>query len=285
MRPRNTKKQLFASAESLQKRKAELQMIDEQTKTEQDGSRKLQQFFKEHPKCALAYSGGTDSSYLLYAAVQAGAEVHPYFIKTAFQPQFEVDDAERLAQQLNVPLTVLHLDLLSRSEVTDNPKNRCYYCKKSLFTVLKERAKADGCPLLIDGTNASDQVADRPGMKALQELSVCSPLRACGLTKPEIRELSREAGLFTWNKPAYACMATRFPAGRQITAELLRRVEGAENALFKLGFTDFRVRLYADAARLQFPQDQMTRAVQKRADIRRQLNPYFQTVLLDLAGR
>ena len=112
-----------------------------------------------------------------------------------------------------------------------------------------------------------------------------SPLRLCGLTKPQIRELSREAGLFTWDKPAYACLATRIPTGQRITNELLARVEGAEQALFSLGFTDFRVRVFHDAARVQLKPAQMQQALTRRSEILENMRPYFETVLLDLKGR
>ena len=122
-------------------------------------------------------------------------------------------------------------------------------------------------------------------MRALAELSVRSPLRECGLTKAEIRACSREAGLFTWDKPAYACLATRVPAGEAITADLLARVEGAEDALFRLGYTDFRVRVFHSAARLQLPRGQMERAVREAEELRQALKPYFTPILLDLEGR
>ena len=155
----------------------------------------------------------------------------------------------------------------------------------NLFRTLKERAIADGYPVLLDGTNASDEAGDRPGMRALAELSVRSPLRECGLTKAEIRARSREAGLFTWDKSAYACLATRVPAGEAITAETLARVEGAEDALFRLGYTDFRVRVFHSAARLQLPRGQMERAVREAETIQAALKPYFTPILLDLEGR
>ena len=154
-----------------------------------------------------------------------------------------------------------------------------------LFGALRARAKADGYDLLLDGTNASDDAGDRPGMKALREMEVRSPLRECGLTKAMIRQESRKAGLFTWDKPAYACLATRVPTGRTITPELLRRVEGAETALFALGFTDFRVRLYDDAARLQLREGQLAKAVEQRQAIRQTLAPWFDVVLLDTQTR
>lgn len=242
-------------------------------------------FFKENPKAALGFSGGVDSSYLLYAGVQAGADIHPYYIKTAFQPQFELDDAERLCAQLGVPLTVLELDVLKNEAVTANPPDRCYHCKTALFGALSARALADGYTLLLDGTNASDDAGDRPGMRALKELHVCSPLRECGLTKAEIRRLSREAGLFTWDKPAYACLATRIPSGDAITAEKLLATERAETFLFSLGLTDFRVRNYRGAARLQFPEAQLNAVLAHRAEILQELKKDYPAVLLDLEVR
>ena len=245
----------------------------------------LEQFFQENPRCALGFSGGVDSAYLLYAGVKAGADIRPYFIKTAFQPVFELADAQKLAAGLGVEVTVLELDALADPRVAANPADRCYYCKQNLFRTLKDRAIADGYPVLLDGTNASDEAGDRPGMRALAELSVRSPLRECGLTKAEIRARSREAGLFTWDKPAYACLATRVPAGETITADLLARVEGAEDALFRLGYTDFRVRVLHSAARLQLPRGQMERAVREAEELRQALKPYFTPILLDLEGR
>ena len=245
----------------------------------------LEQFFQENPRCALGFSGGVDSAYLLYAGVKAGADIRPYFIKTAFQPAFELADAQKLAEGLGVEVTVLELDALADPQVAANPADRCYYCKQNLFRTLKERAIADGYPVLLDGTNASDEAGDRPGMRALAELSVRSPLRECGLTKAEIRARSKEAGLFTWDKPAYACLATRVPAGEAITADLLARVEGAEDALFRLGYTDFRVRVFHSAARLQLPRGQMERAVREAEELRQALKPYFTPILLDLEGR
>ena len=245
----------------------------------------LEQFFQENPRCALGFSGGVDSAYLLYAGVKAGADIRPYFIKTAFQPVFELADAQKLAAGLGVEVTVLELDALADPRVAANPADRCYFCKQNLFRTLKERAIADGYPVLLDGTNASDEAGDRPGMRALAELSVRSPLRECGLTKAEIRARSREAGLFTWDKPAYACLATRVPAGETITADILARVEGAEDALFRLGYTDFRVRVFHSAARLQLPRGQMERAVREAEELRQALKPYFTPILLDLEGR
>ena len=245
----------------------------------------LRDFFQECPKVALGFSGGVDSAYLLYAALDHGAQVRPYFIKTAFQPQFELEDARRLCAQLGVELTVLELDVLQIPGVAENPPDRCYHCKRALFGRLRQQALADGYTVLIDGTNASDDAGDRPGMRALGELSVRSPLRECGITKAQVRALSKEAGLFTWDKPAYACLATRVPAGEAITPETLRKVEAAEEALFSLGYSDLRVRVFHGAARLQLPGQQLEQAAKKREAISQALAPWFDTVLLDLKER
>ena len=245
----------------------------------------LRDFFQECPKVALGFSGGVDSAYLLYAALDHGAQVRPYFIKTAFQPQFELEDARRLCAQLGVELTVVELDVLQIHGVAENPPDRCYHCKRALFGRLRQQAQADGYTVLIDGTNASDDAGDRPGMRALGELSVRSPLRECGITKAQVRALSKEAGLFTWDKPAYACLATRVPTREAITPETLRKVEAAEEALFSLGYSDLRVRVFHGAARLQLPGQQLERAAKERERILQALAPWFDTVLLDLKAR
>jgi len=214
-----------------------------------------------------------------------GAKVKAYYVKTAFQPEFELQDANRLAEQVGTDITVLELSVLDNKKIVSNPHDRCYYCKAAIFGALQKQALADGITLVIDGSNASDDVNDRPGMKALSELSVRSPLRESEITKDEVRRLSKEAGLFTWYKPAYACLATRIPTGRIITQELLQRIEKAEDVLFTLGFSNFRVRVFEDAARLQFPAEQMSEALFKRKDIIIAMKPYFSTLLLDLDCR
>jgi uncharacterized protein len=245
----------------------------------------LRAFFADHPRMALAFSGGVDSAYLLYAARACGCDVAAFYAQSAFQPEFERRDAQRLAEQLDVPLNVVPLDVLAVAAVRDNPADRCYHCKKAIFTALLAAAEAQGYEAVMDGTNASDDTRDRPGMKALVELGVLSPLRLCGITKAQVREYSRAAGLFTWDKPAYACLATRIPTGTPITDEDLNRVEGAEAALFALGFSDFRVRLFHGAARLQLPGAQMAEAIARREEIRGALAPWIEIVMLDLKDR
>lgn len=245
----------------------------------------LHDFFKENPKVALAFSGGVDSAFLLRAALNAGADVTAYYVKSAFQPEFELNDAKRLAAELGAKMRLIDLDVLCDAEITANPANRCYYCKKRIFTAIAEAARSDGYDVLIDGTNASDDAADRPGIRALQELSVRSPLRECGITKAEVRNLSRKAGLFTWDKPAYACLATRIPTGETITAEKLQKTERAEAFLERLGFRDFRVRLLDGNAKLQVRAEQLPLLLEKREKIIAGLAPDYQSVLLDLEVR
>lgn len=245
----------------------------------------LQEFFSQHPRVALAFSGGVDSAYLLYAAVQCGAQVRPYYVKTAFQPQFEYEDALRLADQLGVSMKTICLNPLDDPQVAANPGNRCYYCKRHIFTAITQAAREEGLPLLLDGTNASDQADDRPGMQALRELEVLSPLRLCGLTKAEIRRRSREAGLFTWDKPAYACLATRIPTGTAITLEDLRRTEQCEAFLMELGFSGFRIRLMDGCARLEMPEAQFPMLLAHREAVLERLKKDYPRVLLDLEAR
>lgn len=245
----------------------------------------LERFFAENPSAAIAFSGGVDSAYLLYAGAKSGARVKAYYVKTAFQPEFELEDAKRLAAQLGVEMEILPYDVLCKPDVAQNPADRCYHCKRALFTQIIGAAGADGFDLLLDGTNASDDASDRPGMRALRELSVRSPLRECGLTKAEIRRLSKEAGLFTHDKPAYACLATRIPTGEPITAEKLRRVEAAEACLASLGLRDFRVRAMGTTAKLQVRAADLTTVMGKREQIVGELRKYYESVLLDLEVR
>ena len=245
----------------------------------------LEHFFKQVPRAALAFSGGTDSALVLWAARTYGCDVRAYYVNTAFQPAFELADAKKLAAELAAPMTVVEADVLAVPGAAANGPRRCYHCKKALFTALWQAARADGHTVLLDGTNASDDAGDRPGMQALRELEVRSPLRECGITKDQVRQMSKEAGLFTWDKPAYACLATRVPTGTPITAEALEKVERGEEALFKLGFTDFRLRLLGDAARIQVPADQMEKAAALHNDITGALEADFSAVLLDLRGR
>lgn len=176
----------------------------------------LQEFFAENPKVALAFSGGVDSSYLLYAATDCRAKVRAYYVKSVFQPRFELDDARRLASELGADMKMLDVDILNDPQITANSADRCYYCKYSIFNSIIRAASEDGFSVLIDGTNASDDAGDRPGMRALGELSVRSPLRECGLTKAEVRRLSPKRRGFSpgTSRPMPASPPESLPAWR-----------------------------------------------------------------------
>lgn len=245
----------------------------------------IKAFFKKYNSAAIAFSGGVDSAFLLYCAKECGADVTAYYVKSAFQPQFEFEDAKRIASELEIPLKIIETNILDYDEVRRNDPLRCYYCKRRIFSQIKAQAKSDGYSVILDGTNASDNSGDRPGMKALEELKVLSPLRLCGYTKDEIRKQAKNAGLFVWNKPAYACLATRVPAGRQLSGDILHRIEQAENALFTLGYSDFRVRVFDEAACLQVPGHMLAKVAHDASVIRELLSPYFPKVFLDLKER
>ena len=244
---------------------------------------RLRAYFAAHPKVLLGFSGGVDSAFLLAAAKECGAEAVPVFIQTAFQPAFEWRDAEKLAGSLGVKPERVTASPLTDEDIVANGPRRCYYCKRMLFSLLREKADALGATL-IDGTNASDPEDDRPGMQALRELGAESPLRLAGFTKADIRTESHRMGLFTWDKPSYACLATRVPTGTPLDAETLQKVEKAEDALFQLGYKDFRVRVFHGAARVQLLKADWPDEEQ-RDKILSALKPYFDLVLLDMTLR
>ena len=235
----------------------------------------IKEFFEKYPNVAIALSGGVDSVFLVYMAKKYAKSVKAYFVKSVFQPEFEKKDAEKICRQLGVDLKILNVDVLSNKLVTDNTVNRCYYCKQGVFGTILEAAKNDGMTVILDGTNASDDADDRPGMKALQEMKVLSPLRMCGYVKSEIRKQSKEAGLFVYNKPSYACLATRIPTGTEID----------ETFLFDLGFSDFRVRWMDNKAKIQMPESQLQALMEKREVVLEELSKIFDEVLLDLRTR
>ena len=245
----------------------------------------LRSWFAAHPRFVLAFSGGCDSAYLFYAAAECGADFAACYVKSAFQPEFELEDAQRLARELGREIDVIELDVLEDAQVRANPKDRCYFCKQRIFSAICERARTLGYGLVIDGTNASDDASDRPGMRALRELQVESPLRSCGISKAEVRALSKQAGLFTWNKPAYACLATRIPAGTPIDAETLEKIERAESMLADMGFTDFRARIAGNGVRLELTEGDMAHLMERRAEVCAALAGDFDGISLDLRPR
>lgn len=231
----------------------------------------LKDFFDKYRKVALGFSGGADSSFLLYEGRRLGADIKPYYVRTCFQPSFEYNDALRMAGDVEIIL----MDILQDEKVRRNQQDRCYYCKMHIFEAISARAHADGYTAVIDGTNASDDAEDRPGMKALENLGVLSPLRMCGLTKDEIRIRSKEAGLFTWNKPAYACLATRITAGNEIDEDTLRRIEKCEEELMNCGFSDFRIRVNKGNASIYINRKQREKAEYERDNILRTVSAHF----------
>ncbi len=250
----------------------------------------LKDFFIKYPKIALAFSGGVDSSYLLYAAKKYAKECIAYYVNSDFQPEFELDDARKLCAQLGMPLKEIKVDVLSDSKIIQNTSERCYFCKINIFSTILKNARDDGFSVVIDGTNASDDVSDRPGFKALNELKVLSPLRECALTKSEIRKLSKKAGLFTWNKPSYSCLATRQMPCHLITKDALTRTEESENFLFSLGFSNFRVRTLVlenmeECAGIELSKKQYKLFLKYRSEINLELKKHYSKIFVNLEAR
>ena len=181
--------------------------------------------FEPGVRYGLAFSGGCDSACLLAEMLDAGADVKAYLVKTAFQADFELEDARVVAESLGTDFEVMEADILAADDVCANPPDRCYRCKRFIFGAILERMARDGRTVLVDGTNATDDPARRPGFRALEELGVVSPLRAAGWTKEDVRERSRERGLLTADKPNFSCFATKVPADERITSAALARAE------------------------------------------------------------
>lgn len=245
----------------------------------------LRSFFEENPEAAIAFSGGADSAYLLYQAAKYARRAKAYFVKSEFQPQFEAEDAVRFAAALNMPFEELPVSTLSDSSIAANPKERCYLCKKKIFSAVLAAAANDGFALVLDGSNADDDPAQRPGMRALKELAVRSPLREAWLDKADIRRLSRTEELVTWDKPSYSCLATRVPTGCYLEKEQLEKIERSEMALMRLGFRNFRLRWRGNLAKLEFMEKDMAIAVKQRREILVALGEDFDEICIDLKGR
>lgn len=172
----------------------------------------------------LAFSGGCDSSFLLASLMRAGRNVKAYMVMTAFQATFELDDARRVVEETGAPFELIFADVLANDEVCANPPDRCYRCKRFIFGTILEHMARDGRTVLLDGTNATDDPARRPGFRALAELGVVSPLRVAGFTKDQVRAASRAIGLSTADKPNFSCFATKVPTGAPITGEAIEAV-------------------------------------------------------------
>ena len=235
---------------------------------------------------AVAFSGGVDSTYLLHEAVKAGKEkVTALIMKTPSVPERELDEAVAFCKSRGISFFVLPADPFSAAGFRENGRDRCYICKHFLFSALLEKAKEEGISFVADGTNADDREEFRPGLRALKELDIRSPLAEAGLTKKEIRELSEKEGLPTWNKPSFSCLATRFPYGEELTVEKLRRTEAAENLLAELGFTQRRVRVHGNLARIEVLPAEIPLLLERRDMISSRLEELgFLYTTVDLKG-
>ncbi|MBR2133247.1 MAG: ATP-dependent sacrificial sulfur transferase LarE [Eubacterium sp.] len=246
---------------------------------------KIKDFFEKHNEVAVAFSGGVDSAVLLLLAKRYANRVKAYYVKSQFQPEFELKDAMEIAKILDAEIEVMSLDVLSDKTISNNPENRCYYCKRRIFSTICNKAKDDGFSTVIDGTNASDKADDRPGMKALSELGVYSPLRICAMTKSEIRAIAKESNLPVADKPSYACLATRIKTNTPITAEALEKTEKSENILSSLGFRNYRVRYNNGSAVLELGLNDFAVFYKKRKEVYSALSKLYDEVYLNLKER
>ncbi len=209
---------------------------------------------------AVAFSAGVDSTFLLEAARRAlGDNAVAVTARSCLVPDRETAEAQAFCRDRGMEQIVLDFDALAVPGVQDNPPDRCYHCKKALFTAIRAAAEARGLAHVAEGSNLDDLDDYRPGMRAVAELGVLSPLRRAGLTKADVRALSKEMGLPTWDKPSYACLASRFVYGQAITPEKLLMADRAEQYLQSLGFRQARVRVHLDLARIEVPPEDLSR--------------------------
>ena len=237
--------------------------------------------------CVVGFSGGVDSTLLFAVAADVlGNRALAVTATSGTYPERELKEARELAERIGGRHMVIVSEELDIPGFRDNPRNRCYYCKKELFSKLKAIAEQEGVRHVLDGTNIDDANDYRPGRIALEELQVRSPLEEAGFTKQDIRDLSRDMGLPTWDKPALACLSSRFPYGTTITPERLGQVGMAEESLRGLGFRTLRVRYHGTVARVELGEDEFVRASGDLRDevVRLVKAAGFTYVALDLQG-
>ena len=249
----------------------------------------LKQYFRDLGSVAVAYSSGVDSTLVLWVAHEVlGDKTVAYTATSPIYPPYETSDAIEFCKEHGIPHVTVPVYPLEIEGLRDNPADRCYHCKKLIFSGLMEAAAQSGLAAVADGTNADDTGMYRPGMRALAELDVVSPLKEVGMTKAEIRELSQELGLPTWNKATFACLMTRFEYDTHITDGMLDMVGKGELFLIDLGFRQLRVRyMDGDVARIELGPDEMERMLEPgmAARIDEELRSYgFKYVTLDLGG-
>lgn len=248
---------------------------------------RLAGILRECGSVCIGYSGGVDSVFLARVAVEVlGAEnVLAVTGRSASYPAVQLEMALECVRRFGIPHEEIETDEMSDPNYVSNPSNRCYFCKTELWSKLTTLAAERGYAVVLDGSNADDVGDHRPGMRAAKEQRVRSPLLEAGLTKAEIRELSRRLGLPTWDQPAAPCLSSRLPYGLAVTPERLRQVEAAEEAMRRRGFREFRVRHHGDAARLEVAAQEMARALEHAAGIAAELRSVgFGRVLLDVEG-
>lgn len=239
-------------------------------------------------KAAVAFSSGVDSTFLLKTAHDVlGKNAVALTARSAAFSEREFIEAKQFCEKEGIEHILVDIDVFGVPGFSDNPPDRCYICKKAIFSQFVKTAANLGIENVLEGSNADDTGDYRPGMRAVRELGVLSPLLEAGLKKEEIRLLSKEKGLDTWNKPSFACLATRFLYGENITSKKLAMVEKAENKLYELGFSQFRVRVHGDIARIEIPVPEFTKMI--GSDILNEVNSYFKElgflyVAMDLGG-
>lgn len=237
----------------------------------------------------VAFSGGVDSSLILKLAVQAatktGHKVYGIMVHTMLHPMGEVEDARVTAEQIGAEFRVLEIDELQGADILDNPVDRCYRCKKYLFHNLIEEGKKLGVSAMMEGTNEDDLHVYRPGLRAIRELGIHSPLAEAGMTKAEVRKLAGELGISVSNKPSMPCLATRFPYGTRISYEAMQKVDEGEAFVRSLGFYNVRLRIHNDVVRIEVDVNEMPRLLEYREQIVAKLkNLGYDYITVDLEG-